>query len=70
MKALFTLSILALISLAVTGQNLEELGVKKGLKMTGSLTLNTVGYAASGIQARRDPINFFVSGNFNLNLFG
>lgn len=65
--------VLLLISLAspsAWAQNLDELGVKKGVKVNGSVNLSTVAYAASGIENRRDPFNWFFTGNLNLNLFG
>ena len=51
-------------------QNLEEISLKKGPKLTGSLNVNTVGYKAFGLPQRRDPFNWFVTGGLNLNLFG
>jgi hypothetical protein len=51
-------------------QNLETIGIKKGIKFNGSVNLNTVGYYASGIQQRRDPFNWFLTGSLNVNLFG
>lgn len=55
---------------ASKAQNLEQLGVKKGVKLNGSVNLNTVGYYARGIDQRRDPFNWFLTGNLNVNLFG
>ncbi|HEX6427377.1 MAG TPA: hypothetical protein VF008_06805 [Niastella sp.] len=51
-------------------QALDELGVKKGIKINGSVSANSVAYTASGIQSRRDPFNWFLQGNLNINLFG
>lgn len=51
-------------------QNLEEISLKKGPQLTGSLNVNTVGYKAFGLPQRRDPFNWFVTGGLNLNLFG
>jgi hypothetical protein len=51
-------------------QNLEEIGVHKGVKVNGSLNMNTIGYWAHGIEQRRDPFNWFFTGNLNVNLFG
>jgi len=58
------------ISFGLQAQNLEQLGIKQGVKTTGSVNLNAVGYTASGIPIRREPFAWFVSGNLNLNLFG
>lgn len=51
-------------------QNLESIGIKKGVKLNGSVNLNSVGYYAHGIPLRRDPFNWFLTGNLNVNLFG
>ncbi len=55
---------------SVQAQNLEEIGIKKGIKTSGSVNLNAIYYTASGIPIRRDPFNWFVTGNLNLTLFG
>jgi hypothetical protein len=55
---------------ACNAQNLEEISLRKGPKLTGSLNVNTVGYKAFGLPQRRDPFNWFVTGGLNLNLFG
>jgi hypothetical protein len=56
------------------GQDISQYGVKKtlgkGITMGGGLNFNTVAYKASGIDSRRDPFNWFLSGNININLFG
>lgn len=53
-----------------SAQDLEEISLKKGAKVSGSINVNTVGYAISGISARRDPFNWFLTGGLNINLFG
>ncbi|CAA9305033.1 MAG: hypothetical protein AVDCRST_MAG56-5771 [uncultured Cytophagales bacterium] len=75
MKHFYWLALPSLIFLLITplaskGQNLEQLGVKKGIKTSGSVSLNTVGYTMHGTQARRDPFDWFVAGSLNLSLFG
>jgi hypothetical protein len=67
-KALLLL--LTIAALSAHAQNLEELGVKKGVKVNGSVNLSTIGYYVDGIEQRRDPFNWFATGNLNLNLFG
>jgi hypothetical protein len=59
-----------LTSSSLSAQNLEQIGVKKGVKLNGSLNLNTLAYAARGMEQRRDPFNWFLTGNLNVNLFG
>jgi hypothetical protein len=51
-------------------QNLEQIAVKKGVNVNGSVNLSTIGYYVKGIEQRRDPFNWFVTGNLNINLFG
>lgn len=71
MKKIYgTLLSVLLFSQTVLSQNLQEIGAKKGVKVNGSLSVNTVGYIASGLEARRDPFNWFLTGNLNVNLFG
>jgi hypothetical protein len=48
----------------------KTFSLKKGIKMSGSLSLNTITYAAHGMQGRRDPFNWFANSNININLFG
>src|SRR4051812_42836366 len=62
--------LLILLSFTSYSQNLETIGLKKGVKLNGSVNLNTVGYYTTGIQQRRDPFNWFLTGNLNVNLFG
>lgn len=52
------------------GQNLEEIGLKKGVKLNGSVNLNVIGYHVQGIDQRRDPFNWFLTGSLNVGLFG
>lgn len=59
-----------LLANRLLSQNLEELGLKKGLKISGSMNLNTVAYLANGLENRREPFNWFASGNLNIRLFG
>jgi hypothetical protein len=69
-RHLLVLTLLTAGSIITHAQNLESLGVKKGVKVNGSVNLNTVGYYVHGIESRRDPFNWFLTGNLNLNLFG
>lgn len=66
LTALFSISAFSFTS----AQNLEEIGVKKGVKVNGSVNLSTIGYYVKGIEQRRDPFNWFATGNLNINLFG
>jgi hypothetical protein len=54
----------------VCAQNIEEIGIGKGIKLNGSLNVNSVLYHAKGLEQRRDPFNWFLTGSLNFNLFG
>jgi hypothetical protein len=69
-KYILTLTLLVNGLFIAQAQNLESIGVKKGVKVNGSLNVNTVSYYAHGIEQRRDPFNWFLTGNLNVNLFG
>ena len=51
-------------------QDLSSMGFKKGIKATGGVTLSNIFYHTNDTIARRDPYQFILSGNINLNLFG
>ena len=61
---------LLMYSNVLTAQNLEEISLKKGLVLGGSLNISSVGYATSLPQNRRENFSWFASGNLNINLFG
>jgi hypothetical protein len=50
-------------------QNLENIGKGKAIGLSGGINANTVFYGASGIDGRRDPFNYFLSGNLNISLY-
>lgn len=70
LKRLAVLVAAASLTVIAYGQDLEEIGVKKGVKLNGSINLNTIGYYADGIDQRRDPFNWFLTGSLNVDLFG
>jgi hypothetical protein len=68
---------LLLFKTAIQAQDLAQLAQKKpkdllkgGVQVTGSLSAQHIFYTVSGIEQRRDPFNFFYTGNLNVNLFG
>lgn len=69
-RLLILLSLLLMLAYSAKAQNLDALGVKKGVDLTGSINLNGVGYYAHGIEQRRDPFNWFLTGSLNVKLFG
>jgi len=66
------ITVLASIALPLTAssQALDQLGVKKGVTMNGSVSTSFTGYKANGIESRRDPLAWYLNGNINMNLFG
>jgi len=54
----------------IEAQNLELIGSENPIKITGGISTSQVLYTASGIDARRDPYNYFFSGNMNFNIYG
>jgi hypothetical protein len=70
-----TILLLALVSIlfthALNAQNLDIIGKDtQPFKINGSVSLNQTGYASSDSLARRDPYNYYLSGNLNVNLYG
>ena len=51
-------------------QDLSGMGLKNGIKATGGINLSNIFYATNDTISRRDPYQFILSGNLNLNLFG
>src|SRR5688500_5438389 len=52
------------------GQNLESIGKEKPIKISGGIAANQIFYTASGIESRRDPYSYFLTGNINFGLYG
>ncbi|MGE0773077.1 MAG: hypothetical protein AB7K37_15300 [Cyclobacteriaceae bacterium] len=64
---LLTLTLAGKLTLA---QDLETIGKKDPLQLSGGLSLNQIFYGVNGIESRRDPYSYFLSGNLNLSLYG
>lgn len=60
---------LLLLQKEVRAQNLANIGKGKAVGMSGGINANTVFYDANGIAGRRDPFNYFLSGNLNFSLY-
>ena len=67
---IFFLTIFICSSLAAAAQNLELIGKADAIKVTGSLNATAIGYAASGINSRRDPLNYFLAGTVTTDIYG
>jgi hypothetical protein len=52
------------------GQDLEKIGKKDALKISGGLNYSSVFYNASGIPNRRQPYTYFINGNITGNILG
>ncbi len=62
--------LLGVFQTKVYAQDLEKIGKKDPIKVNGGLSFSNIFYAVDGIQARRDPSLWFMSGNINFNLYG
>lgn len=62
--------IIILLSKVAEAQNLEAIGQKDQLNVTGGISTNQVYYDAFGSDARRDPYSYFLSGNLNFSMYG
>lgn len=62
-RATVTLSLLAALHLHVTAQDLSQFKVNKGIRLSGSLGLNTVSHHGKSL-------NWFAAGTLNLDIFG
>lgn len=51
-------------------QDLAGMGIKRGIKASGGVTLSNIVYATNDSVSRRDPYQAILSGNLNLNIFG
>jgi len=59
-----------LLTVVLQAQQLESLGVKKGIKVNGGISFANNFYTASGISNRLNPYSYVLSGNLNINAFG
>ena len=51
-------------------QDISSIGFRKGIKASGGVNLSNIFYTTNDSIARRDPYQFILNGNLNLNLFG
>jgi hypothetical protein len=69
-RILLIFSALLSVSLSLRAQSLDNLDEQEPIKVSGSFNATTIGYSASGISQRRDPFNWYTTGNINLSLYG
>jgi len=59
------------IMLPASAQRLDAIGKEQALKVNGGISFDQIGYFSSGLEeGRRDPYNFFLNGNLNINIYG
>lgn len=59
------------IPIASAAQDLETIGKeKKPLHVNGGVSVAQTAYAVTGMSSRRDPYNFYITGNLNFSLYG
>jgi hypothetical protein len=58
------------VNVPLTAQNLESIGKDQPFSFAGSISINQILYASSGVPSRRDPYSYFASGNVNLSIYG
>lgn len=54
----------------ICAQDLEKVGRDNPLSISGGFSTDHVMYFSDGINNRRDPYNFFFTGNLNIDLYG
>lgn len=75
MKKIFHIIIFLLLIFGSTSkaQNVETLFDRfkdKPFKLSGGVSANQILYGINGMDARRDPYTYFLSGNINLSIYG
>ena len=67
----FVLSSLLLLCVTFSfGQNLDQIGKKGGIKVSGGLGVNQSLYFSDGIDERYNPYVYMINGNVNFDLYG
>jgi hypothetical protein len=69
-RILYTFIFLLLTIIPVLSQNLDLIGKEKPFRMNGGISVNQVGYYSTDSISRRDPYNYYLSGNLNLSVYG
>lgn len=71
MKRTLSFFLLFLCFLPLFSQNLDQVGKdKKVVKLNGGISTSHIFYAASGLENRRNPYDYFVTGNIGLDIYG
>lgn len=70
MRIFITFSFLFLLLIHSAGQDLENIREKKPVEISGGLTLSSNFYGVSGIDQRRSPFSYSITGSPILSLYG
>jgi hypothetical protein len=71
MKSLFpSLLVLLLSTFNTLAQDISNIKSQKPFQVKGNLDIRTIGYSANGIQARRNPFSYIISGSPVLSIYG
>ncbi|MEQ8425299.1 MAG: hypothetical protein RIA63_11360, partial [Cyclobacteriaceae bacterium] len=57
------------ITPSISAQDSSEAKFGIPLKISGSISGSAIGYSVTGIPARRDPLYWLISGNFNIQFW-
>jgi hypothetical protein len=66
----FLTVMLCLLSVISYGQQLDQIGKKGGIKVTGGVGLTNNLYFADGIANRMNPYSYLLTGNVNISIYG
>lgn len=61
---------MAIMAFPVCAQQLDQIGKKGAIKVSGGIGLSNNFYAADGISNRMNPYSYVLSGNINLSIYG
>ncbi|MEH0153362.1 hypothetical protein V6R21_04400 [Limibacter armeniacum] len=64
------LMVLLLKPYSVEAQQLDKIGKDSPVKVSGGISVNQTAYSAWGIDSRRDPYRYVMSGNLNFDIYG
>lgn len=68
-RGIFILLMMVVLLNSIHAQNLENIGKGDVIGVSGGINANNVFYNASGMEGRRDPFNYFLSGNLNFSIY-
>jgi hypothetical protein len=67
---LFTLILLIATISQVAAQDIEQINLKKPIQLSGTINLQLESYSANGIENRKQPFSWMISGSPTLTLLG